>query len=257
MTKEEFNNVKKGDKLVTGKDHYIVVDDIIGNNIVYFEGGYYHETLFDECDVVTDGETNTFTVDLPHDIVVELDKMEHLNEIDDMICERFHLLPRERQESIVNYIIELGTIDKDGKIESKYDRLLCLVDKYATKYGKEVMQMSTRFEKEMSILDDMYVVGSAYGHIEVYKNHREVTPHNIVEEEYKIYNSKDELIVCTNSMYTFNDILIQIMKKQLNGYYVIKNDGTKHNIDDDGHVHGNEFHYYPIFDEQLRELCGF
>lgn len=252
MTKDEFKRVKKGDTLITGKDHYIVVDDIIGSNIVYFEDGYYHETLFDECNVMKHS-----TIDLPHDIVLELDNFQHQYAIDDMICERFHLLPREKQETIVNYIIELGTIDKDGKIESKYNRLLYLADNYATRYGKEIISTTTRFVREMSILDDMYVVGSVYGYIEVYKNYREVTPHYIIENSYKLYNPNDELIVETANMLTFNDILLQIRKKRLCGYYVIDTDGTKLNINEDGVVCGKNCHLFPIYDKQLRELCGF
>ena len=51
MTKEEFKKVKRGDMLITGKE-YIIVDDIFGYNVIYFKDGYYHECLFDECEMI-------------------------------------------------------------------------------------------------------------------------------------------------------------------------------------------------------------
>lgn len=257
MMRDEFKTVKKGDTLITGKNHYIVVDDIIGSNIVYFEDGYYHEVLPDECDLMNKEENNCNTIEIPIDFKLHFDKMKHQEEIDEMIIDRFHSLPKYKQENIVNYVIELSSIDKDGKVEKKYNRLMDLLYGYAMKYGKEIVQESNRFDNELSILDDGYIVGNVFEQVEVYKNYRDVTPHYITEKSYKVYNPNNELIVETNNILTFNDIQLQIKRKNLCGYYVIDTDGTKLNIDKNGRVVGGNVNLFPIFDKQLKELCGF
>jgi hypothetical protein len=48
MTKEEFQEVKVGDTLIEGSNHFVTVDSIWGNDrIVYKEDGYPHEVNYE------------------------------------------------------------------------------------------------------------------------------------------------------------------------------------------------------------------
>ena len=87
---------------------------------------------------------------------------------------------------------------------------------------------------------------------------QEVIPHyNIIEDSCKIYKPDNSLLcVCDNEL-TFLDILCQISRKSLTGYYVVKND-IKYIIKSDGRVDTKD--KAPLFtkyDDYTKELVGF
>lgn len=183
-------------------------------------------------------------------------KEEHKNKINSMIVERFNNLSNEQKERIVDYIISLSKIDKDGKVESKYNKLITLLGSYAYRYGIEILDQEKGEEYYYSILDDKYLVRIIYSHVDVIENISQVTPHVIYENTVSVHEPNGELIAETNNILIINDMLIQIRRKRLNGYYIMSSENVRYDIDEDGRIIGGK-DLFNVYDEQLKELCGF
>ena len=86
----------------------------------------------------------------------------------------------------------------------------------------------------------------------------EVIPNfNIIEDVCKIYNPDDSLLCMCDNELTFLDILCQISRKRLTGYYVIK-DGIKYSIQYDGRVDTKDKPpLYTKYDDYAKELANF
>lgn len=66
---------------------------------------------------------------------------------------------------------------------------------------------------------------------------------NIKEESVSLYDKFENYLGEIESNIQFSDVRNQIKKKNLHGYYIVKKDGTKIDIDNNGYydIHGTIF----------------
>lgn len=76
---------------------------------------------------------------------------------------------------------------------------------------------------------------------------------DIQEDEISIYTPDGKCLVVTRNMLCVNDVLLQIRKQNLEGYYV-EAKGIRYNITKHGRIKGP---IDSIYANQLKELMGF
>lgn len=72
------------------------------------------------------------------------------------------------------------------------------------------------------------------------------------EEVIKLYDNNDNFIGEIDNELSFNDVRLQIAEQELSGYYVIRNNGDKVIIEENGQI--SDFNLYPDYSNILRRL---
>lgn len=84
----------------------------------------------------------------------------------------------------------------------------------------------------------------------------DIVIHNDIDPITDLYGPNDEYIGKVNNNTVMTDILAQIYKKQLEGYYVMFN-GEKLPITKTGRIYNPPEGFYDALDIAMRELVGF
>lgn len=147
---------------------------------------------------------------------------------------------------------------KCGRYEPSND-LFWTIFEYAQEYGRPLITDGefcvSSFEIDDKFIVEMICGQGSFVHItEVSDDY--VFVHDIEENFCEIFSPDNKLIVKTNNVYCVNDIMIQIRKKKLEGYYVMFN-GYKLEITNYGRIKNPPKGFFEIYAKQLRKLLGF
>ena len=161
----------------------------------------------------------------------------------------FYMSTDERSQLIERCIAKIA--------DKRNVRNLCnYIFEYGKRYGEKLYLEDDNYDSSY-LIDEKYRVDAFYGHITVTKvSEDEVTPKMFENEYCQIYKPNGELLIETNNDLIFNDILIQIRGKLLEGYYVMFK-GHRLDITPKGHIKNRPIGFFDIYAKQLGMLMGF
>lgn len=189
----------------------------------------------------------------------------HTENLLDKYMEYAHNLTVEERSNFIQKCIDKYESDvyRDREYAMGREPLRTLYEyifEYGKRYGVELLSDNDGFSFGKFLIDDKFIVEEFIGQgnfISVWQRENdEVVIKNIKDKYCEVFKPNGEMLVRTNDMLIFTDILVQIHEKSLEGYY-IKFEGKTFPILKSGRVKPAPSGLFSTYGEQLRKLCGF
>ena len=188
--------------------------------------------------------------------LAELESDEINEERIERYMDRFFDIPIEKRIEILHKISM--KYEGNWKKYEKADNIYEFIEKYATKYGQPLISDDECIEKY--VIEEKFIVKIVCGQGECRCHIKECGDDEIFVKYIKddivdVYRPNGELLVSTDNILIFNEILVQINKKSINGYYIVFH-GKRYEIDKFGDI-ANCPGLFGQIDRQMKILMGF
>jgi hypothetical protein len=167
-------------------------------------------------------------------------------------------MPSEKRLGILHNIV--NKYEKDWTLYEKATNIYEVILDFAFKYGQPLVDNDDSYSTKKYVIDDKFTVefmcgqGECVCHVKENKDD-EIFVKDIKDESVEVFKPNGELLVKTDNVLVFNEILVQINQKSISGYHIVFR-GERYDIDKNGYIKNCKGLFGQI-DRQMRILMGF